>query len=80
MGNKWQPSDKLWGKMAPITSEHKTRHPLGIYRKRIDNRAAMDAIFLCSEPIVSGMRSTPLKYVHPVLLIADFRNGMTPSG
>jgi len=31
--------------MAPLTPQHKTKHPLGTHRKRVDNRAAMDAIF-----------------------------------
>lgn len=44
-GSKWQISDELWGKMAPLLPEHKTSHPLGTHRRRVDNRAAMDAIF-----------------------------------
>ncbi|MGP4298908.1 transposase, partial [Escherichia coli] len=44
-GNKWQISDELWEKMAPLIPEHKTHHPLGTHRKRVDNRAAMNAIF-----------------------------------
>ncbi len=39
--NKWRLSDELWGKMAPLIPEHKTQHPLGTHRKRVDNRAAM---------------------------------------
>jgi transposase len=31
--------------MAPLIPEHKTSHPLGMRRKRVDNHAAMDAIF-----------------------------------
>lgn len=31
--------------MAPLLPEHKTNFPLGTHRKRVDNRAAMDAIF-----------------------------------
>lgn len=30
--------------MEPLLPEHKTSHPLGTHRKRVDNRAAMDAI------------------------------------
>ncbi len=45
VGNKWQISDELWEKMAPLISEHRTQHPLGTHRKRVDNRAAMNAIF-----------------------------------
>ncbi|KER00969.1 putative transposase of IS4/5 family (DUF4096) [Photorhabdus temperata subsp. temperata Meg1] len=41
--NKWRLSDELWGKMAPLIPEHKTQHPLGTHRKRVDNRAAMDS-------------------------------------
>ena len=44
-GNKWQISDGLWEKMAPLIPEHKTQNPLGTHRKRVDNRAAMNAIF-----------------------------------
>lgn len=44
VGNKWQISDELWEKMAPLIPEHRTQHPLGTHRKRVDNRAAMDAI------------------------------------
>lgn len=44
-GNKWQISDELREKMAPLILEHKTRHPLGTHRRRVDNRAAMNAIF-----------------------------------
>nr|WP_187367814.1 IS5-like element ISPrst3 family transposase [Providencia stuartii] len=44
-GNKWQISDELWEKMAPLIPEHRTQHPLGTHRKRVDNRAAMNAIF-----------------------------------
>ncbi|MDK7020873.1 IS5/IS1182 family transposase, partial [Proteus mirabilis] len=28
-GNKWQISDGLWEKMAPLIPEHKTHHPQG---------------------------------------------------
>lgn len=45
-GSRLRISDKLWEKMAPLIPEHKTSHPLGTHRKRVDNRAAMDAIFL----------------------------------
>ncbi|MFP9231300.1 transposase [Pectobacterium cacticida] len=45
VSNKWQISDELWEKMAPLIPEHKTHHPLGTHRKRVDNRAAMNAIF-----------------------------------
>ncbi|HHC2828239.1 TPA: transposase [Klebsiella pneumoniae] len=38
-------SDELWEKMLPLIPQHKTNHPPGTHRKRVDNRAAMDAIF-----------------------------------
>ncbi len=44
-GNKWQISDGLWKKLAPLFPEHKTHHPLGMHRQRVDNRAAINAIF-----------------------------------
>lgn len=44
-GNKWQLSDELWEKMVPLLPEHKTSHPLGTHRKRVDNRDTMNAIF-----------------------------------
>ncbi len=44
VGNKWQISDELWDKMAPLILEHRTQHPLGTHHKWVDNRAAMDAI------------------------------------
>ncbi|MDT1068496.1 IS5/IS1182 family transposase, partial [Providencia stuartii] len=28
-GNKWQISDGLWEKMAPLIPEHRTQHSLG---------------------------------------------------
>ncbi len=31
-------------KIRPLIPEHKTQHPPGTHRKRVDNRAAMDAI------------------------------------
>ncbi|EOS95009.1 transposase [Erwinia tracheiphila] len=44
-GGKGQISDELRDKIAPLIPEHKTRHPPGTRRKRVDNRAAMNAIF-----------------------------------
>lgn len=44
-GSKWRISDELWEKMLPLIPQHKTNHPPGTHRKRVDNRAAMDAIF-----------------------------------
>ncbi len=43
--NKWRLSDELWEKMRLLIPKHKTQHPPGTHRKRVDNRAAMDAIF-----------------------------------
>ncbi len=47
-GNKWQISDELREKMAPLIPEHKTQHPPGTHRRRVDNRAAMNATGICS--------------------------------
>ncbi|KKF36725.1 hypothetical protein SY86_16925 [Erwinia tracheiphila] len=44
-GGKGQISDELRDKIAPLIPEHKTRHPPCTRRKRVDNRAAMNAIF-----------------------------------
>lgn len=44
-GSRWRISDELWEKLAPLIPEHKTNYPLGTHRKRVDNRAAMNAIF-----------------------------------
>ncbi len=41
----WLISDELWAKMEPLIPVHKTNHPLGRHRRRVDNRAAMNAIF-----------------------------------
>lgn len=38
-------SDELWAQMEPLLPVHKTYHPLGLHRRRVDNRAAMNAIF-----------------------------------
>lgn len=43
--NNWRISDELWEKMRPLIPEHKTSHPLGRHRKRVDNRSAINAIF-----------------------------------
>ncbi|QXB05516.1 transposase [Providencia rettgeri] len=51
VGGYWQISDELWEKLAPLIPEHKTNHPLGTYRKRVDNRAVMNVIFLRSESV-----------------------------
>ncbi|WP_412177976.1 transposase [Pectobacterium brasiliense] len=41
----WRISDEVWERMIPLIPEHKTNHPLGTHRKRVDKRAAMNAIF-----------------------------------
>ncbi|KIP77532.1 hypothetical protein SN10_02415 [Vibrio harveyi] len=35
-------SDVLWEKIEPLLPVHKTYHPLGTHRKRVDNRDAMN--------------------------------------
>ncbi|MGL5776634.1 MAG: IS5/IS1182 family transposase, partial [Aeromonas veronii] len=35
-GYNWLISDELWAKMEPVLTEHKTNHPLGRHRKRVD--------------------------------------------
>ena len=45
VGNKWQINDEFWEKISPLLPEHKAQHPLGTCRRRVDNRAAMNAIF-----------------------------------
>ncbi|WP_138944263.1 transposase, partial [Vibrio scophthalmi] len=37
-------SDALWAKIEPLLPIHKTNHPLGTHRKRVDNRDAMNGI------------------------------------
>jgi transposase len=41
----WRIPDELWSQIEPILPPHKTSHPLGCHRRRVDNRAAMNAIF-----------------------------------
>jgi len=41
----WRIPDELWAVIEPLLPPGKP-HPLGCHRKRVDNRAAMDAIFL----------------------------------
>ena len=45
METGWLISDELWAQMEPLLPVHKTHHPLGRHRRRVDNRAAMNAIF-----------------------------------
>lgn len=47
-GDDWLISDELWAKMEPLLPEHKTNYLLGRHRKRVNNRAAMNAILLCA--------------------------------
>src|SRR5436190_22620398 len=37
--------DALWNEIVPVLPKHITHHPLGCHRKRVDDRAAMNAIF-----------------------------------
>jgi len=37
-------SDALWEKVEPLLPVHKTNHPLGTHRKRVDNRDAINGI------------------------------------
>lgn len=45
MASQWRMSDELWAKLTPLIPEHRTNHPLNKHRRRVDNRAAMNAIF-----------------------------------
>lgn len=40
----WRIPDELWEQVAPLLPARKA-HPLGCHRPRVDDRAAMDAIF-----------------------------------
>jgi transposase len=40
----WRIPDELWAKIEPLLPPPKP-HPLGCHRRRVPNRAAMDAIF-----------------------------------
>lgn len=41
----WRIPDELWDVIAPLLPKPAKVHPLGCHRKRVDNRAAMDAVF-----------------------------------
>ena len=41
---KWLISDELWSRIEPLLPPRKV-HPLGCHRPRVDDRAAMNAIF-----------------------------------
>ena len=44
-GDGWQMSDTLWAKIKPLLPVHRPQaHPLGCHRRRVDDRAAMNAI------------------------------------
>lgn len=43
--SNWTISDKLWAQIEPLLPLHKTHHPLGTHRKRVDNRTIMNGIF-----------------------------------
>ncbi len=73
-------SDSLWGKIEPLLPIHKTHHPLGTHRKRVDNRDAINGIFLLSELVVSGMRLMRRVFVPLALAlhIVDSKSGQMP--
>ncbi len=68
-------SDALWEKIEPLLPVHKSNHPLGTHRKRVDNRDAMNGIFLLSERGVSGMRLTRRAFAPLALRIVVFKSG-----
>src|SRR5689334_13143793 len=41
----WRIPDQLWEHIQARLPVHHKSHPLGCHRKRVENRAAMDAIF-----------------------------------
>lgn len=41
----WRIPEELWDKIKPRLPAHHKPHPLGCHRKRVEDRAAMDAIF-----------------------------------
>ncbi len=41
----WRIPDALWERIEPLLPKPVDMHPLKCHRKRVDNRAAMDAIF-----------------------------------
>ena len=41
----WRIPDELWEYIKPLLPKPTKVHPLGCHRKRVDNRAAMNAIF-----------------------------------
>jgi transposase len=54
----WRISDALWAKIHPLLPVPVDNHPLGCHRKRVSNRAAMNAI-LFANPLCSHLRSHP---------------------
>ncbi len=41
----WRLSDELWARMEPLLPVHVPKpHPLGCHRRRVPDRAAMEAI------------------------------------
>lgn len=46
----WRISDALWAKIQPLLPVPVDNHPLGCHRRRVSNRAAMNAILfvLCT--------------------------------
>ncbi len=77
-GSRWRISDELWEKLAPLIPEHKTNHPLGTHRKRVDNRTAMNAIFFVLRTGCQWNALNATGYVLRVLHIVASLNGAIP--
>ncbi len=77
-GSRWRISDELREKLAPLIPEHKTNHPLGTYRKRVDNRTAMNVIFFVLRIGCQWNALNATGYVLRVLHTGAFRNGVMP--
>lgn len=63
-------SDALWAKIEPLLPIHKTNHPLGTHRKRVDNRDAMNGILFV---LRTGCQWNALLALH----IVAFKSGET---
>lgn len=59
------------GKIEPLLPIHKTHHPLGTHRKRVDKTA----FFWFSELVVSGMRLMRRVFVPLAQHIVDSKSG-----
>lgn len=65
-------------KIALLIPEHKTNHPLGTHRKRVDNRTAMNAIFFVLRTGCQWNALNATGYVLRVLHIGASLNGVIP--